>query len=243
MDTTTPPNKSPIERPTQAPLRVLVVEDNLPLREITVAVLSEAGYNTYGVESAESIPLSTHFDIALIDVNLPGENGFSVAARLRKASPNMGIIILSAYHSLEEKLTGYEKGADIYLAKPTAPEELCATIDALARRLRPTSVLQESPYILELSTGILHTPNGSLVLRRQEVEVLYALTVAPEHSLESAQLLQALKKQPDTYGKARLEVLISRLRTRLREYIPEQQGPIRAERGRGYRLNIELKIR
>lgn len=232
-----------IERPTQAPLRLLVVEDNLPLREITVAVLSEAGHHTHGFESAEAVPLSTHFDIALIDVNLPGEDGFSLAARLRKASPNMGIIILSAYHSLEEKLVGYSKGADIYLAKPTAPEELCATIDALARRIRQLPTTQESLYTLELSTGLLHTPNGSLTLRHQEVEVLYALTVAPEHSLESTQLLQALKKQQDPYGKAQLEVLISRLRARLREYIPEQQGPIRAERGRGYRLNIELKIR
>lgn len=226
--------------------RILIVEDHIALREIMLETLRMQGYDVQGVESAEALselPANTHFDIALLDLNLPGEDGFSLAARLRNAQPDMGIVILSAYHSLDEKVTGYRQGADIYLAKPIAIEELCAAIDALARRiaLKTIQPVQDEPYFLDLKAHLLRTPSGVLELRYQEVDILCALALAPERSLESNQLLQKLHKTQDAYGKAQLEVMISRLRSRLREYFPEQ-NPIRAERGRGYRLSIELQI-
>ena len=96
--------------------------------------------------------------------------------------------------------------------------------------------------MLERAGALLHTPDGMLSLRPLEAEALYALALAPEHFLESWQLLERLGKPLDIYGKAQLEVLISRLRGRLRAH-GSQSNPIRAERGKGYRLNLALQVR
>ncbi|SDU24079.1 response regulator transcription factor [Geopseudomonas guangdongensis] len=235
---------TPIVNPA-TPLRVLVVEDHLALREVTVEALCSHGYRAQGVDSAEAVyelPSGSHFDIALVDLNLPGEDGLSLTARLRHIQPGIGIVILSARHSLDARLAGYRQGADLYLNKPTAPAELCAAIDALARRLTPPAPACTTDFVLERAGALLHTPDGMLSLRPLEAEALYALALAPEHFLESWQLLERLGKPLDIYGKAQLEVLISRLRGRLRAH-GSQSNPIRAERGKGYRLNLALQVR
>lgn len=227
------------------PLRVLVVEDHFALREVTVEALSRHGYQVMSADCAEAVyelPAGSHFEIALVDLKLPGENGLSLAARLRQTQPDVGIVILSGSDALEEKLAGYRSGADIYLTKPTSPEELCAAIDAVARRLKLNLALGSADYWLELASGTLTTPKGVCTLRRREVEVLYALALAPEHFLERWQLLERLGKPLDIYGNAQLEVLISRLRSRLRPYIPDD-NPVRAERNQGYRLGFLLQVR
>lgn len=227
-----------------APLRVLVVEDHQALREVTVEALNAYGYRTQGVDSAEAVselPAGAHFEVVLVDLKLPGEDGLSLVARLRQTQPNIGIVILSASHADEERIAGYHSGADIYLAKPTAPAELCAVIDALARRLALRNAPARSEYRLELAASVLHAPGGSISLRRVEVDVLYALAVAPERFLERWQLLECLGKPVDLYGGAQLEVLLSRLRSRLRDLVAEG-NPIRAERGKGYRLAIALQV-
>lgn len=228
-----------------APLRVLVVEDHLALREVTVEALNSHGFMAQGVESAEAVnelPAGSRFEIALVDLNLPGEGGLSLVTRLRQIQPGIGIVILSACHVLEEKLAGYQSGADLYLTKPTAPAELCAAINAVARRLTPQASPASGDYLLELAAAVLHTPGGVISLRRLEVEVLYALALAPERFLERWQLLERLGKPVDIYGGAQLEVLISRLRSRLKVHVPESHL-IRAERNRGYRLDISLQVR
>ena len=239
-----PALKTDAAAPLSAPLRVLVVEDHFALREVTVEALSSYGYLAQGVESAEAVyelPAGSHFEIALVDLNLPGEGGLSLVARLRQVQPGIGIVILSACHGLDDKLAGYRYGADLYLTKPTAPAELCAAIDAVARRLAPKPQPANASFRLELAAGVLHTPNGAFTLRRLEVEVLYALALAPERFLERWQLLERLGKPLDIYGNAQLEVLISRLRSRLRTHIPDS-NPIRAERNKGYRLNLPLQV-
>lgn len=95
--------------------------------------------------------------------------------------------------------------------------------------------------VLELANCLLHTPGGPLHLHRPEAEVLYALALAPGNFVESWQLLERLGKPLDLYGKAQLEVLISRLRSRLKALQPGS-NPIRAERGKGYRLGLALQV-
>jgi len=239
-----PPLTADVTASRSAPLRVLVVEDHLALREVTVEALNSHGYLAQGVESAEAVnelPAGAHFEIALVDLNLPGEGGLSLVSRLRQIQPGIGIVILSACHALEEKLAGYRSGADLYLTKPTAPAELCAAIDAVARRLTPQASPASGDFRLELAAGVLHTPAGSISLRRLEVEVLYALALAPERFLERWQLLERLGKPVDIYGGTQLEVLISRLRSRLKMHVPDG-NLIRAERNRGYRLNLSLQV-
>lgn len=227
------------------PIRVLVVEDHLALLDVTVETLAARGHEVVGIDSAEAIDeLPAHFvaDIAVIDVNLPGESGLSLAQRLRQIQPGVGIIMVTALNALEQKLAGYAHGADLYLSKPTAPEELCAAITALARRLHPRTAQSPNAFTLDTATYVLHTPQGHLALRSTESTLLHALLLAPDHTLEIYQALERLDKPMDVSGKAQLEVLVSRLRSKLVAH-GAPAGPIRALRGKGYRLCMSLQIR
>lgn len=231
--------------PLNAVLNLLVVEDHDGLRDVTVETLSGQGYHVVGVDSAEAVselPAAFRTDIAILDLNLPGEDGLMLAARLRQVQPGIGIIMVTARHALLEKLAGYEHGADVYLTKPTAPAELCAAVQALALRLYRPAVEAGSAFILELAARLLHTPLGSIALRASEACVLHSLALAPLRSLETWQLLEKLDKPVDDEGKAQLQVLVSRLRSKLIEHGAPATA-IQAERGKGYRLGLSLQLR
>ena len=225
------------------PIQLLVVEDHLALLDVTVDVLAAQGHEVIGISSAEAVDeLPAHFapDIAILDLNLPGEDGLQLAQRLRQVQPGIGIIMVTARNTLAHKLAGYEHGADMYLTKPTEPEELCAAVQALAQRLGNRTAAQAA-FALEATTGRLKTAQGELVLRASEAALLHALALAPAQTLAIWQALEKLNKPIDEQGKAQLEVLVSRLRSKL-----VAQGapamPIRALRGQGYRLCMPLQI-
>lgn len=226
------------------PPRVLVLIDDLVQREAAIETLALHGYSVAGGDSAEALyelPAGTHFDIALLDRHLPDEDALSLGSRLRRIQPGIGLVMLATHDNLDDRVAAYRHGADLCLGKPAAPSELCAAMDALVRRLSAFTRPAGDDLVLELASCQLHTPSGPLKLRRQEVEALYALALAPGNFLESWQLLERLGKPLDIYGKAQLEVLISRLRSRLKPLQPDT-NPVRAERGRGYRLDLKLQV-
>ncbi len=226
------------------PLKLLVVEDHNGLREVTMETLADRGHQVVGADCAEAVselPANFAPDIAILDLNLPGEDGLHLAARLRQVQPGLGIIMVTARHTLPDKLAGYEQGADIYLTKPTSPDELCAAVQALARRIRQTQTAQAPAYRLDLKGRLLHTPAGSVPLRVAEANLLHSLALAPDNTLEIWQLLERLGKSVDDDGKAQLQVLVSRLRSKLAEHGAPAQT-LRAERGKGYRLGLALQL-
>lgn len=225
-----------------AALRLLIVEDNDALRETLAEVLAARGYRVEAVGSAEEVPeiCAGCHDIAILDLNLPGEDGLSLAARLRRVRPGIGIVMLTVRDRLGDKLAGYDNGADLYLPKPVAPDELLAALAALARRLVPATLPPDVPR-LDLQAGVLRTVNGPLVLRGTETALLRALVLAPDGLLESWQLLEALQKPVDEDGKRQLAVIITRLRAKLEAHgLPAPT--IRSERGIGYRLVLPLTL-
>ena len=136
----------------------MVVEDYQPLRTSLIEVLQKFGHHASGFESAESFDEEAkdrNLDLIVIDVTLPGEDGFSLARRLRKVQPSLGIIILTAKVDSADKLTGYQCGADMYLTKPVGLEELMGAVNALARRLGFQSELtrgfETEPESIEIS--------------------------------------------------------------------------------------------
>lgn len=225
-------------------LRVLVLEADRTQRETLSENLARHGYSVACGDAAEALyelPAAPHFDIALVDQQLQGEETLSLVARLRQIQPDVGIVLLSARYSLDDRIAAYQQGADLCLGKPAVPAELCAALDSLGRRLKVNAPPPGAGLTLELASCLLHAAEGSLRLRRQEVEALYALALAPGNFLESWQLLERLGKPLDVYGKAQLEVLISRLRSRLKT-LHSGSNPIRAERGKGYRLTLALQV-
>ena len=221
-------------------LNILVVEDNEELREVTVDVLRRDGHHVSGVECAEAVPEHVgNIDLMLIDLNLPGENGFALTRRVRTAQPSIGIIMVTARASPGDKQLGYRSGADIYMAKPISNEELCAAVASLGRRLNPASIAPP----LQLSSAMLSLQGQSerVVLGMQDVAMLVAFMRASEQRLENWQLIELLKKSDAQDPKAALELQIVRLRKKLQQ-VGAESPTIQSIRGWGYQLCVSLTL-
>ena len=219
------------------PLNIVVVEDHDALREVTVAALIGKGHHAIGIESAEALPEQkaiSHIDILLIDINLPGENGFSLTRRIRGSYPDIGIIIVSANNLAEQKQQGYDHGADIYLTKPASLDEIHSAIQALSRRLKPRPASAQQ-IVLHLQAMTLKRQEASVALNQHETALLQALLRAPSQRLETWQLLDIVSDSQQEYSKAALEVLIVRLRKKIAS-LGVAENPIRSLRNHGYQL-------
>ena len=224
-------------------LNIVVVEDHHALREITVEALSSKGHHVIGLDCAEALPELNDLpiDLMVIDLNLPGEDGISLAKRVRNTQPDIGIIMLTARAQAADKLAGYQSGADIYLTKPTSLEELSAAIQAVARRIKPkyTKIVA-----LQLDEGLL-TLTGSLEsvsLTKHESTLLIAFMRAVEQKMENWQLIQLLGTIEKEYSKANVEVLITRLRKKIL-IAGASQHPIKSIREYGYQLCEQITLR
>jgi DNA-binding response OmpR family regulator len=224
---------------------VIVVEDNVTLLEELVLFLSEEGFDVRGVGTGEQLNLalqSRPADILILDLNLPAEDGISITRRIRRSLPAVGIIILSARVRSTDRLEGYATGADVYLTKPTRPEELAAVVRNLFGRLG--SVVAPAQWALDMSGLLLHSPKGAEIrLTGSEALLLKALALNGQFMDHSALLAQFGDEDlSDKVNKARIEVLISRLRAKLGPYL-EQGADIKALRGRGYQLGFSLVVK
>ena len=222
------------------PLNILVVEDNDELRDITVEVLRREGHQVQGVDCAEAVPEHLgSISLMLIDLNLPGESGLSLARRVRAVQPDIGIIMLTARASPSDKQQGYLGGADIYMAKPVANEELCAAVGSLGRRLMPTATRQDLQ--LHTTTLSLQGPAQRVVLSVHDTALLTAFVRAADQRLENWQLIELLKKTDTQDPKAALELQIVRLRKKLQQAGAEPPC-IQSIRGWGYQLCVSLVL-
>ena len=225
-------------------LRILVVEDHDDLRDAIVDALTRQGHHVQGVDCAEAVPELAErsgIDLMVVDLNLPGEDGLSLARRLRRVQPGLGIVMLTARSLAEDRSTGYASGADIYLTKPASLAELGAAIQALARRLAPVQA-GASPWALDARRLLLLGPVGSAALTLNEVLVLTALSRAPERRLERWQLLECLGRQGGGTSSAAFEMFIARLRKKMRPLGPDEDMPIRSVRGVGYQLCVRVRL-
>lgn len=121
-----------------SPLRIAVLEDHDDLRDLTMSALAGVGYEVFGAFDAEELDdLLAHrqIDLLVLDLNLPGENGLSVARRLKTASADLFIIMVTAMGALADRINGYGQGADLYLCKPVSVDELLAAVANIANRV------------------------------------------------------------------------------------------------------------
>jgi DNA-binding response OmpR family regulator len=224
-------------------LNIIVVEDNDDLRQATVEALEAMGHVVQGVDCAEALDDELgafRVDLLVLDLNLPGEDGLSVAQRIRSAEPGIGIIMLTARNQLGDKLRGYDSGADMYLTKPTSVQELGAAIAALSRRIRPHVPANQS-LALNMVTLQLRGSLGTVHVSNQEATVLAAFSKAKDHRLEHWQLIELSGKTADDASKNAMEVQIVRLRKRL-EHAGAAAPTIKAIRGTGYQLCVAIEI-
>jgi len=230
-------------------LNILVVEDHDDLRDSLVEVLQSKGHQVVGLSCAEEVDdsLGTRLlDVLIVDLNLPGEDGFSLAKRFRLVHPRAGIIMVTARHATADKVRGYDSGADIYLSKPVDPDELLAAVSALSRKL-PSHVTSlasstEAPTLtLRMMTLKLEGALGSEKLSDADAAVITALARAPSQRLENWQLLQVLGMSMDDNSKSSLEVRIVRLRKKLMA-VGADKHCISNIRQVGYQLCVPIEI-
>ena len=224
-------------------LNLVVVEDNNDLRTLLCKALRKDGHRVTALSCAEELEDqagSDHADAFLIDINLPGEDGLSLASRVRKAHPLVGIIIVSARSALDDKLSGYDCGADLYLTKPISLPELAAALRSFSRR-RMTTLKHLTPEGLTLNKLELQGRQSTVKLTAQEAIVLTALARAPAGRLETWQLADLLGLEVDESFKSSLAVRMVRLRKKLTDAGAEGLV-IESLRNIGYQLTTRIDI-
>ena len=222
-------------------LKIALVEDNDDLRDLLLRDISRAGYDVQGAGCADDLDdlaATMTFDVLILDINLPGENGFDIARRYKQANPDVFIVMLTARVGTDDKVTGYGSGADMYLTKPVSSAELMAAIGSVCRRLQK---LSSNAEIMLNVREMLLTGDGSVELNRQETVMLKALIESSNGNLPYYRLLELCGEEVNATSKATLEVRIVRLRKKLGDVGVEGKS-IKAIRGEGYQLLQRIRI-
>lgn len=233
--------------------RIIVVEDEADLRDDLVDYLSRCGFHVCGASSGEEMDmlLKSHgADVIVLDVNLPNEDGFSVAQRVRVVS-QAAIIMLTARSGLIDRVIGLELGADVYLVKPVDFREVEAQIKALFRRLQKNTgstppSLRRAPsepsplddikksWRFDETEWRLQAPGGAAVsLTATEYKFLCLLVVAPGEAVTRQAIAMALTGRDwDPYSRS-IDSLVRRLRIKVEEHTGVAL-PVQAVHGVGY---------
>jgi len=237
-------------RETNLPLVVALVEDDPLLRNEIEVHLKAHDFEVHAVNSASALDdLNTRipFDLFIIDLNLPGEDGLSLCRRLRQSLPNAGIVIMTARMALMDRIAGYKQGgADIYVVKPVAPDELVMILLSLGRRLK--QVKTGEAWSLSLRDRTLLSPHSEKKLRltSREKTLLVALVQAKENTLDSGALCDLFVDDEDDdagMSKHALEELIARLRKKFKSAQPEDaEAAIKSVWGVGYQLCLQINF-
>ena len=232
-------------------IRVIIVEDDIDLRESLETYLSMSGFFVAGVGTCRDFyrALDSHsFDIAALDVGLPDQSGIVLAEYLH-SNTTMGIIMLTAKNSDEDKLKGYDAGADIYLTKPVDSRLLVSAITNLAARLKPRNISNDETevaheeWILNKASWILQSPHGDTAsLTTLEVNFLSLLSLSPGIPVSRTDLLQNLYSRSDDYTGKALDVMIHRLRTKVAA-AGTAPLPVKSIRSAGYLFAAPLSLR
>ena len=228
---------------TRRSLRIIVIEDYDALREAICDALSQDGHQVVGLSMAEEVDDETTgfvSDLYIIDINLPGEDGISLAQRIRKSQPDVGIVIVSARSSVEDRIGGYESGANVYLTKPLSLEELRAVVNSIVQRLSFVEKSRSSSITLNALKMVVTGPSGNVRLTQAEISLIAALSRAPQRTLEHWQVAAHLGSG-DEISKDNLEVKLGRLRKKLISCGAEAPA-IQSLRGVGYRLIHPIEI-
>ena len=211
--------------------RILVVEDEQAIREFVVINLNRAGYDTVEADNGEDALRvfdedPNGFQIALLDIALPGIDGLTVCKEMRKKSGTIGIIMLTARTQEMDKVSGLMLGADDYVTKPFSPSELVARIDSLSRRVEMISAQKPAQSGDEIKLGefTLNTRRRSLVkngkdieLTQVEFQIIEYFFTNPDVALDRTDILNRVWGE-SYYGEEKIvDVNIRRLRMKIED--------------------------
>lgn len=227
-------------------VRVAVLEDDEALREaILLPTLRDYGFDASGAGTAAGLyrlMLGQRFDIVLLDIGLPDENGLDVVKHLRGLFPGLGIVMLTGSRGRDKRVRALVDGADAFLAKPVDGEVLAATLRSLSRRLGPAMPVAPSAPVpatrwhLSADDWCLVAPGGeTLALTQPERRLLRMLVDAGGQPVARQDLMDALGGEGGEFDPHRLDMLVHRLRRKAAALVGEaHEFPLLATRGIGY---------
>ncbi len=209
--------------------RILVAEDEDVIRDFVVINLRRAGYDVTDAPNGEKAlqifeENSGDFDIALLDVMMPGIDGFEVCKQIRNRSDSIGIIMLSAKTQEMDKVSGLMLGADDYVTKPFSPTELIARVDAIYRRVsmaratdEPSSKINSGDFVLNLKSRSLTKSGKAVELTQVEFQIMEFFMRNPNVAMERTEILKQVWGE-NYFGDAKIvDVNIRRLRMKIED--------------------------
>ncbi len=229
---------------------ILVTDDDRQIRTSLARFFTANGFRVSAAEDGVAMFDAVEkgrFDLIVLDIMMPGEDGLSLCRRLRAAS-KVPVVLLSAMSGETDRVVGLELGADDYICKPFSPRELLARIRAVLRRSGETATQGERAAVSYTFEGwrmdavrrTLHNPEGTLVeLTSGEFDLLLAFAEHPQHVLTRDQLLDLTRGKEATVFDRSIDVQISRLRRKI-EADPQVPVLIKTVRSGGYVFCAEV---
>jgi DNA-binding response OmpR family regulator len=201
-------------------MRVLIVEDEVAVARQIASALTEAGHDPKAVHDGETAldeVRKTPFDLIVLDIRLPGIDGFQVLRRLRAQHLARRVLLLTARGAVDDRVTGLQLGADDYLPKPFAMRELVARVRALGRRYpeEPVMALRVGDLTFDLATHDVHRGTERIELSPRELMLLKVLMREPGRVFTRTELCERVWEHAHEYDTKLVEVFISRLRRKI----------------------------
>jgi DNA-binding response OmpR family regulator len=227
--------------------KVLVLEDEASIRGFIVINLRRAGYDVIEAESGEQalelLKENPDARVALLDIMLPGIDGFEVCRRIRATNSRIGIIMLTARSQEMDKVTGLMTGADDYVTKPFSPAELTARVDALVRRSggeeppQATGELSYPPFLLNTRNRTLEKDGQRIKLTQVEYSIMRVFMENPGKALSREEILDMVWGR-DYFGELKIvDVNIRRLRLKIEDNV-QNPAYITTVWGYGYKWGL-----
>ncbi|MEW5839170.1 MAG: response regulator [Pseudomonadota bacterium] len=229
--------------------KILVLDDEAELRALLATYLGSRGYRVRQARDGADVDrlLSREsFDVLILDIMMPGEDGLSICKRLRMAGETVPILMLTARGETIDRIIGLEMGADDYLPKPFEPRELLARVTSMIRRQsmlgandkrHPPPKLTLGDCLLDLENRMLHKAGRTEALSSAEYELLRVLAANLGRPLSREKLLEMTHGRGAETTERSIDVQILRLR-RLIEDVPSRPRHILTVRGKGYVLHL-----
>ena len=221
-------------------MNILIIEDEYSLADAVAETLKSENFNvcikTNG-EDGEDEALTENYDLILLDVMLPGKNGFDILKYLRQEKIKTPVIMLTAKSEMDDKLNGLEHGADDYITKPFAMRELIARIKAVLKRtnnIEDTNFLEYGDLVLDLKNAKLKCQDNEIQISGKELELLEQLLLNKNQILSKESLIERIWGYESDAEYNSVEVYITFIRRKLK--LIESKVNIKAVRGIGYKL-------
>ena len=223
---------------------LLIVDDDERIRSLLQKFLIRHGFLVSAARDAahaERILSGLDFDLIVMDVMMPGEDGVSFCRRLR-AERDVPILLLTAKGETEDRIKGLEAGADDYLAKPFEPKELLLRINSILRRVPPSEPVDAAPKVLSLGPlrydvekGVMWAGEDTVRLTATEAHLMRIFSANPGQALSRTRLVEELGRDGGQAQERAVDVQTTRLRRKL-EADPKQPRYLQTVRGAGYML-------